>query len=93
MSVLALVVLAPDPDTDVAAHVADAGPVRRGTLSRIFGNGVQVVRRVPTAAWHEIAPGQWAQNGIVESFNGLLRDECLNEHLLTRLVHPATRAA
>ena len=49
--------------------------------------------RVPTAAWHEIAPGQRTQDGFVESFNGLLRDEGLNEHLLTRLGHPATRAA
>jgi putative transposase len=25
------------------------------------------------------------QNGFVESFNGRLRDECLNEHLFTSL--------
>jgi putative transposase len=25
------------------------------------------------------------QNGFVESFNGRLRDECLNEHLFTNL--------
>lgn len=32
-------------------------------------------------AWHYIAPGKPMQNGFVESFNGRLRDECLNEHL------------
>lgn len=32
-------------------------------------------------AWHYIAPGRPMQNGFVESFNGRLRDECLNEHL------------
>ena len=31
--------------------------------------------------WHYIAPGKPMQNGLVESFNGRLRDECLNDHL------------
>jgi len=35
--------------------------------------------------WHYIAPGKPTQNGFVESFNGRLRDECLNEHLFTNL--------
>ncbi len=34
-------------------------------------------------AWHYIAPGKPMQNGFVESFNGRLRDECLNEHLFS----------
>jgi transposase InsO family protein len=29
--------------------------------------------------WHYIAPGKPQQNAFVESFNGRLRDECLNE--------------
>ena len=33
--------------------------------------------------WHYIAPGKPMQNGFVESFNGRLRDECLNERLFT----------
>ena len=37
--------------------------------------------------WHYIAPGKPMQNGFVESFNGRLRDECLNEHLFTSLPH------
>jgi len=32
-------------------------------------------------AWHYIAPGKPQQNAFVESFNGRLRDECLNEHV------------
>ncbi len=32
-------------------------------------------------AWHYIAPGKPQQNAFVESFNGRLRDECLNETL------------
>ena len=35
--------------------------------------------------WHYIAPGKPQQNGFVESFNGCLRDECLNEHLFPTL--------
>jgi putative transposase len=31
--------------------------------------------------WHHIAPGEPAQNGFVESFNGCMRDELLNETL------------
>ncbi len=34
---------------------------------------------------HYIAPGKPQQNGFVESFNGRLRDECLNEHLFPSL--------
>ncbi len=38
--------------------------------------------------WHYIAPGKPMQNGFVESFNGKLRDECLNETLFSNLAHP-----
>lgn len=37
--------------------------------------------------WHYIAPGKPMQNGIVESSNGRMRDECLNEHLFDNLRH------
>ena len=37
--------------------------------------------------WHYIAPGKPMQNGFVESFNGRMRDECLNEHLFDKLRH------
>lgn len=35
--------------------------------------------------WHYIAPGKPRQNGFIESFNGKLRDECLNETLFGTL--------
>jgi putative transposase len=38
-------------------------------------------------AWHYIAPGKPTQNAFVESFNGRLRDELLNETLFTSLAH------
>ncbi len=37
--------------------------------------------------WHYIQPGKPMQNGFVESFNGRLRDERLNEHLFTSYIH------
>ncbi len=36
-------------------------------------------------AWHYIAPGKPMQNAFMESFNGKLRDECLNETVFTSL--------
>ena len=35
--------------------------------------------------WHYIAPGKPTQNGFIESFNGKLRDEKLNDTLFTTL--------
>ena len=35
--------------------------------------------------WHYIAPGKPMQNAFIESFNGRLRDELLNETLFTSL--------
>jgi putative transposase len=37
--------------------------------------------------WHYIAPGKPQQNAFIESFNGRLRDELLNETLFTSLAH------
>ena len=37
--------------------------------------------------WHYIARGKPMQNGLVESFNGRMREECLNEHLFPSLRH------
>jgi len=37
--------------------------------------------------WHYIAPGKPQQNGFVESFNGRLRDELLNEEVFESLSH------
>jgi putative transposase len=38
-------------------------------------------------AWHYIAPGKPTQNAFIESFNGRLRDELLNETLFRSLPH------
>lgn len=38
-------------------------------------------------AWHYITPGKPTQNAFIESFNGRLRDELLNETLFRSLPH------
>ena len=43
--------------------------------------------------WHYIAPGKPTQNAFVGSFNGRLRNECLNETLVTSMAYaPAVLA-
>ena len=37
--------------------------------------------------WHYIAPGKPMQNGFVESFNGRMRDERLDETIFRNLAH------
>ena len=40
--------------------------------------------------WHYIAPGKPQQNAFIESFNGKLRDELLNEIAFSSLAEPRT---
>ena len=37
--------------------------------------------------WHSIAPGKPQQNGFIESFNGRMRDEVLNQTLFRSVAH------
>ena len=65
----------------------------RGTPCMVVSdNGTEFTSRAILAwqeersvEWHYIAPGKPTQNGFIESFNGRLRDECLNEHLFASL--------
>ncbi|MBA4045030.1 MAG: IS3 family transposase [Erythrobacter sp.] len=43
--------------------------------------------------WHYIAPGKPMQNGYVESFNGRMRDELLNETLFLSMTHARVEIA
>ena len=43
--------------------------------------------------WHYIAPGKPVQNAFVESFNGRLRDECLNETLFSSIAQARAELA
>ena len=71
------------------AHELDAIAERPGYPYMVVSdNGTELTSNAILARqhdcsveWHYIAPGKTMQNGFVESFNGRLRDECLNEHL------------
>src|SRR5271169_4532823 len=43
--------------------------------------------------WHYVAPGKPTQNAFVESFNGRLRDELLNETIFVSLAHARSALA
>jgi len=53
--------------------------------TELTSNAILAWQQQHDVEWHYIAPGKPMQNGFVESFNGRLRDECLNEHLFTNL--------
>jgi putative transposase len=55
--------------------------------TELTSNAILAWQQDRKVEWHYIAPGKPMQNGLVESFNGRLRDECLNEHLFTSLRH------
>ena len=61
-----------------ASIVSDNGTefTSRAILKWANDNGV---------AWHYIDPGKPQQNAFIESFNGSLRDECLNEEMFDSL--------
>ncbi len=73
-----------EPDRNISEHGAP------GTI--VSDNGTEftslaVLRWVQDTGidWHYIAPGKPTQNAFIESFNGKLRDECLNETLFSSL--------
>jgi putative transposase len=53
--------------------------------TELTSNAILAWQQQRGVEWHYIAPGKPMQNGFVESFNGRLRDECLNEHLFANL--------
>ena len=91
--------LAAIPDTSISgrrvARELTALIERRGKPGMIVSdNGTELTSNAilkwcaeHRVEWHYIAPGKPKQNGFVESFNGRMRDEFLNETLLRNLVH------
>ena len=55
--------------------------------TELTSNAILQWQEERSVEWHYIAPGKPMQNGLVKSFNGRLRDECLNEHLFRRYSH------
>jgi putative transposase len=62
------------------ALLTDNGPEFAGVALEEWCHKHQVEHRF-------IAPGKPTQNAYVESFNGKLRDECLNENLFANIHH------
>ena len=97
--------LAAIPDTSISgvrvARELTALVARRGRPGMIVSdNGTEFTSTAILAwseahriAWHYIAPGKPTQNGFVESFNGRMRDELLNESLFFSLDHARQKLA
>jgi len=90
------------PDTAIAGayvtRLRERVKLERGLPKLIRSdNGKEFCGRAMAIWAHEnevalcfIEPGKPNQNAYVESFNGRLRDECLNEHWFTSLAHART---
>jgi transposase InsO family protein len=91
--------LAAIPDTSISgrrvARELTALIERRGKPSMMVSdNGTELTSNAilrwcseHRIEWHYIAPGKPMQNGFVESFNGRMRDELLNETMFRNLAH------
>ena len=78
--------------TTVAARARELCDGFRNPCVNVSDNGTELTSNAILAwqqqrvvEWHYIAPGKPMQNGFGKSFNGRLRDECLNEHLFANL--------
>ncbi len=92
--------LAIEVDTSLSgvrvARVLDQVIARRGAAPQeiVLDNGPELTSKAMDAWAYErgvrlcfIEPGKPVQNAYIESFNGRLRDECLNEHWFQSLPH------
>ena len=71
--------------TDLIATRGKPGMIVSDNGTEFTSNAILGWAKDHRVEWHYIAPGKPMQNGFVESFNGRLRDECLNEHLFANL--------
>jgi len=97
--------LAAVPDTSISGHRVVRELTRliaqRGKPGMIVSdNGTELTSNAVLAwcgelgvEWHYIAPGKPMQNGYVESFNGRMRDELLNETLFLSMTHARVEIA
>ena len=97
--------LAAVPDTSisgkrVARELADLIAVRGKPGMIVSDNGTELTSNAvlewcaeAKVEWHYTMPGKPTQNAFVESFNGRMRDELLNETLFTSLAHAREKIA
>jgi transposase InsO family protein len=75
---------------EVCARRGKPGVIRTDNGKEFTGKALLTWAHRNGVALRLIEPGKPNQNAYVESFNGRLRDECLNEHWFTTLPHAQT---
>jgi len=73
--------------TSIIASRGKPGMIVSDNGTEFTANAILAWCRDHEIEWHYIAPGKPMQNGYVESFNGRMRDELLNETLFHGLDH------
>lgn len=73
--------------TDLIARRGKPGVIVSDNGTELTSKAVLAWCGMTGVEWHYIAPGKPMQNGYVESFNGRMRDELLNETLFLSLDH------
>ncbi len=79
--------------TDLIALQGKPGMIVSDNGTELTSNAVLAWCGELGVEWHYIAPGKPMQNGFVESFNGRMRDELLNETLFLSLDHARVEIA
>jgi putative transposase len=69
------------------ARYGKPGAIGSDNGTELTSNAILLWTAATGVDWHYIDPGKPMQNGFMESFNGRLRDEFLNETLFTSLTH------
>ena len=76
-----------DVTRECLAAIPDTSISGRRVARELTSNAILKWCAEHKVEWHYIAPGKPMQNGFVESFNGRMRDEFLNETLFRNLAH------
>ncbi len=73
--------------TALIARRGKPGMIVSDNGTELTCNAILTFAAAHRVQWHYIAPGKPMQNGFVESFNGRMRDELLNETMFRNLAH------
>lgn len=79
--------------TDLIARRGKPGTIVSDNGTELTSNAVLEWCGEARVEWHYTAPGKPTQNAFVESFNGRMRDELLNETLFSSLSHARKKIA
>ena len=79
--------------TDLIGRRGKPGMIVSDHGTEFTSNAILAWSKDHRVDWHYIAPGKPMQNGYIESFNGRMRDELLNESLFFGLDHARSAVA